>query len=94
MGKNNIARLEQGLHPQALFPIIQWVIYDDLRIESTKFIKNLDLPGIAIWWLSVWEKKRRHVQNTRYSKRYSMSDWKTSIPYVSRDSRRLNWMNI
>ncbi len=55
--KNNIARLEQGLHPQALFPIIQWVIYDELRIESTNFIKNLDLPGIAIGWLSVWEKK-------------------------------------
>jgi queuine tRNA-ribosyltransferase len=28
-----------------------------LRIESTNFIKSLDLPGIAIWGLSVWEKK-------------------------------------
>ncbi len=55
--KNNLHRLEQGLYPQALFPIIQWVIYDDLRIESTNFIKNLDLPWIAIWWLSVWETK-------------------------------------
>ncbi|NDK08656.1 tRNA guanosine(34) transglycosylase Tgt [Candidatus Gracilibacteria bacterium] len=55
--KNNITRLEQGLYPQALFPIIQGVIYDDLRIESTNFIKNLDLPGIAIGGLSVGEKK-------------------------------------
>ncbi len=55
--KNNLHRLEQGLYPQALFPIIQWVIYDDLRIESTNFIKNLDLPWIAIGWLSVWETK-------------------------------------
>ncbi|MFA5916869.1 MAG: tRNA guanosine(34) transglycosylase Tgt [Candidatus Gracilibacteria bacterium] len=55
--KNNEKRIENGLHPQALFPIIQGVIYDDLRIESTNYIKNLDLPGIAIGGLSVGEKK-------------------------------------
>lgn len=55
--KNNKKRVESWLYPQALFPIIQWVIYDELRIESTKFIKTLDLPWIAIWWLSVWESK-------------------------------------
>ena len=43
---------------QALFPIVQGVIYDDLRTESAKFIWNLDTPGIAIWWLSVWEPKK------------------------------------
>lgn len=43
---------------QALFPIIQGVIYDDLRIESTKFITELDLPGIAIGGLSVGESKK------------------------------------
>lgn len=54
---NNENRINQWLYPQALFPIIQWVIYDDLRIESAKFINDLDLPWIAIWWLSVWESK-------------------------------------
>ncbi len=55
--KNNAKRIKNWDYPQALFPIIQWVIYDDLRIESTNFIKNLDLPWIAIGWLSVWESK-------------------------------------
>nr|MDD3719905.1 tRNA guanosine(34) transglycosylase Tgt [Candidatus Gracilibacteria bacterium] len=56
--KNNKIRLENGLYPQALFPIIQGVVYDDLRIESTNFIKTLDLPGIAIGGLSVGESKK------------------------------------
>jgi len=55
--ENEAIRKENWLYPQALFPIIQWVIYDDLRIESTKFIRELDCPWIAIWWLSVWESK-------------------------------------
>jgi len=55
--ENNKIREDAWLYTQALFPIIQWVIYDDLRIESTNFIKSLDLPWIAIWWLSVWESK-------------------------------------
>ncbi|MDD3302009.1 MAG: tRNA guanosine(34) transglycosylase Tgt [Candidatus Gracilibacteria bacterium] len=55
--ENNKIREDAGLHPQALFPIIQGVIYDDLRIESTNFIKSLDLPGIAIGGLSVGESK-------------------------------------
>jgi queuine tRNA-ribosyltransferase len=42
---------------QALFPIIQGVIYDDLRIESAKFCAAADLPGIAIGGLSVGEKR-------------------------------------
>lgn len=54
---NEKIRDNKWLHPQALFGIIQWVVYDDLRAESAEFIKNLDLPGIAIWWLSVGESK-------------------------------------
>jgi len=42
---------------QALFPIIQGGIHDDLRINSTKFMAKLDLPGIAIGGLSVGETK-------------------------------------
>lgn len=40
---------------QALFPIIQGGMFKDLRIESTKFMVNLDLPGIAIGGLAVGE---------------------------------------
>jgi queuine tRNA-ribosyltransferase len=43
---------------QALFPIIQGGIHDDLRIKSTKFMSKLDLPGIAIGGLSVGESKQ------------------------------------
>jgi len=55
--KNEEKRREEGLYPQALFAIIQWVIYDDLRAESCQFIKNLDTPGVAIGGLSVGESK-------------------------------------
>lgn len=42
---------------QALFPIIQGTIFEDLRIESTEFMKNLNTPGIAIGGLSVGEER-------------------------------------
>lgn len=48
-------RKKDWIYTQALFPIVQWVTYEDLRIESAKFIWDLDCPWIAIWWLSVWE---------------------------------------
>lgn len=57
VNKNNEKRIKEWNYIQALFPIIQGVIYDDLRIESARFIKSLDTPWIAIWWLSVWEAK-------------------------------------
>jgi queuine tRNA-ribosyltransferase len=43
--------------PQALFPIIQGTIFDDLRVEATQFISSLDTPGLAIGGLSVGEKR-------------------------------------
>lgn len=55
--ENEKYRKKSWLHPQALFGIIQWVIYDDLRSESAKFVSDLDLPWIAIGGLSVWESK-------------------------------------
>lgn len=55
--ENNKKREKDWLYPQALFPIVQGVIYDDLRAESAEFIWKLDTPWIAIWWLSVWEPK-------------------------------------
>jgi len=55
--KNNEIRKSEWLHEQALFWIVQGVIFDDLRKESAKFIKELDTPGISIGWLSVGESK-------------------------------------
>ncbi len=41
-----------------LFPIAQGVVFEDLRIESVKFMANLPLPGLAIGGLSVGESKK------------------------------------
>lgn len=59
---------------QALFPIVQGVIYDDLRIESTKFMANLDLPGIAIGGLSVGETKDEMYHTLDVIKNYFPED--------------------
>ncbi len=50
-------RAGRWLPYQALFAIMQGVIYDDLRVESCKYISDLDTPGVAIGWLSVGESK-------------------------------------
>lgn len=55
--KNNNERTQKDTYEQALFAIIQGVIFDDLRIESAKFIADLDTPGVAIGGLSVGESK-------------------------------------
>ena len=55
--KNNKIRLLDGRHEQALFPIVQWVTYEDLRTQSAEYISSLNTHGIAIGWLSVWESK-------------------------------------
>ncbi len=56
--ENNEKREKDWLYKQALFPIVQWVTYDDLRKESAEYISKLDTPWVAIWWLSVWEPKK------------------------------------
>lgn len=40
---------------QTIFPIVQGVTYEDLRVESAKFMASLDTTGIAIGGLSVGE---------------------------------------
>ncbi len=55
--ENNEKRENEWIYPQALFPIVQGVTFDDLREQSAEFIWKLDTPWIAIWWLSVWEPK-------------------------------------
>ena len=57
VNKNNKIKIKNWEMIQALFPIIQWVIFNDLRLKSVRFIKELDTYWIAIWWLSVWEAK-------------------------------------
>ncbi|MEK7401310.1 MAG: tRNA guanosine(34) transglycosylase Tgt [Gemmatimonadota bacterium] len=45
--------------PQALFPIVQGGIHEDLRIEAAKAITSMhDWPGLGIGGLSVGEAKR------------------------------------
>lgn len=48
---------EKSGKQQALFPIIQGGLFEDLRIESTRFIAGLDLPGIAIGGLAIGESR-------------------------------------
>jgi len=60
--KNNKKRKQEWLHEQALFWIVQWVIYDDLRKKSAEFVADIDTPWIAIWWLSVWESKEDMIK--------------------------------
>lgn len=40
---------------QTMFPIVQGVIFDDLRAESAKYMASLDTKGVAIGGLSVGE---------------------------------------
>lgn len=42
---------------QALFGIVQGGIFPDLRAQSAEFVRQFDLPGIAIGGLSVGESK-------------------------------------
>lgn len=42
---------------QALFPIIQGGVFEDLRKESVKFITSLDAPGYAVGGLAVGERR-------------------------------------
>lgn len=55
--ENETKRKNAGLYPQALFPIVQGVTYENLRRESAEFIGNLDTPGVAVGGLSVGESK-------------------------------------
>ncbi len=55
--KNETIRASDGRMPQTMFPIVQWVTYEDLRVESTKFMADLPTLWIAIWWLAVGETK-------------------------------------
>ena len=55
---NKKKRLSKYGDYQAIFGIAQGALFDDLRIESTKFISSLDVDGVAIGGLSVGETKK------------------------------------
>lgn len=57
MKKHALLQKKTGNPKQALFPIIQGVLYEDLRVESAKFCAKADLPGVAIGGLSVGESR-------------------------------------
>lgn len=42
-------------HSQSLFPIVQGVVYPDLRAESAEFVQRFDADGYAIGGLAVGE---------------------------------------
>ena len=52
-----LLREAQGRPPQALFPIVQGVVYDELRTQSAHFMTALDCPGYGIGGLAVGESK-------------------------------------
>lgn len=47
---------------QALFPIIQGGIHEDLRIESARFLNELPCPGIAVGGLAVGESREDRLR--------------------------------
>lgn len=47
---------------QALFPIVQGGIYEDLRKQSAKFMAELDCPGIAVGGVAVGEPKHEMLR--------------------------------
>lgn len=49
---------------QALFGIIQGSTFEDLRLESTAYVSNADVDGIAIGGLSVGEPAEQMYQHT------------------------------
>ncbi|MCC6643715.1 tRNA guanosine(34) transglycosylase Tgt [Candidatus Peregrinibacteria bacterium] len=53
-----LEKAKNGQRPeQALFPIIQGTLFEDLRLESTQFISSLNTHGLAIGGLSVGEER-------------------------------------
>lgn len=75
--KEHAKLMKKSRIKQALFPIIQGGMHEDLRIESTKFMADLDLPGIAIGGLAVGEPR---------ATTWKMVD--AILPYLPKDKPR------
>lgn len=57
-----------------LFPIAQWWLYEDLRIQSVEYLKNYAWDWIAIWWVSVWESKEEMYKVVEWVNEYLPED--------------------
>ena len=86
-------RIKEWKNPQALFPILQWVIYEDLRIESAKFIWSLDCPWIAIGWLSVWETTKDMYRILDAIKDHLPEEKPHYLMWVWRPENLVEWIN-
>lgn len=51
---------------QALYGSVQGSVFEDLRVQSIKYIRSLDFDGIAIGGVSVGESKKEMVQVLRW----------------------------
>jgi len=50
------------LEGQAVFGIVQGSVFKDLRIESAKFIKDLNFEGVAVGGLAVGESREKRLE--------------------------------
>lgn len=91
--ENNAIREKNGEYLQALFPICQWVVYDSLREESAKFISKLDCPGVAIWWLSVWESKEDMYRTLDVVNKHLSQDKPRYLMWVWTPQDLIEWID-
>ncbi|MEB3286318.1 MAG: tRNA guanosine(34) transglycosylase Tgt [Vampirovibrionales bacterium] len=61
------ANARDGLPPQALFPIVQGSVFEDLRSKSAAFVKQFDAIGYAIGGVSVGETKTMVNEVVRFT---------------------------
>ena len=61
-------------HEQYLYGIIQGGTYEDLRIQSAKFISEQDVPGVAIGGVSVGETKEEMREQVKWVAPYLPKD--------------------
>lgn len=61
-------------YPQYLYGVIQGGDFEDLRIESAKFIQNQQVDGVAIGGVSVGESKAEMRNQVRWTSQYLPTD--------------------
>lgn len=77
-----------------LFPIIQWWVYNDLREESTNYLKQFAVDWIAIGWLSVWETKEEMHSVLDHISNHLPQDKPRYLMWVWTPEDLINWINL
>ena len=90
---NNEKRTANWQYLQALFPICQWVVYDDLRAESAQFVSALDCPGVAIGWLSVGEWKEDMYRTLDVVNQHLSEDKPRYLMWVGTPVDLIEWID-